>query len=299
MRFQHRETRYERNMFSQAPARCHCHSSLEYTCVFSTYLYIRLIKAAIGTTAGARRRGAKADQYRVGHRPMPLGAYRPRIVVLCFLIVLMDGFDRQAIGFVATDVASSLDIPIQSFGPVFSAGLLGAMPGAFVLGPLGDHFGRRWMLTGSAITFATFSLLTPHASNFASFLQVRLLAGFGLGGAIPNLLALSSEYAPRHIRGLLIGLLWAGFPLGGAIAAVTGAHLVPRLGWPALSYVGGLIPVLLAVLVASAVPHGSLLHRRGTMRPKRREASGVGSIPGAVRPDHQSEARAGPACRQD
>ncbi|WP_442895237.1 MFS transporter [Bradyrhizobium sp. AZCC 2230] len=87
---------------------------------------------------------------------MPLGAYRPRIVVLCLLIVLMDGFDRQAIGFVATDVASSLDIPIQSFGPVFSAGLLGAMPGAFVLGPLGDHFGRRWMLTGSAITSAWF-----------------------------------------------------------------------------------------------------------------------------------------------
>jgi AAHS family 4-hydroxybenzoate transporter-like MFS transporter len=67
---------------------------------------------------------------------MPLGVYRIRIVALCFLIVLMDGFDTQAIGFVAPEVASSLDIPITSFGPVFSAGLLGAMFGVFVLGPL-------------------------------------------------------------------------------------------------------------------------------------------------------------------
>jgi AAHS family 4-hydroxybenzoate transporter-like MFS transporter len=185
---------------------------------------------------------------------MPLGAYRIGIVVICFLIVLMDGFDTQAIGFVATDVASSLDIPITAFGPVFSVGLLGAMLGAFFLGPLGDRFGRRWMLIGSAITFATFSFLTPEAANFSSLLHFRFLAGFGLGGAIPNLLALSSEYMPRRIRGLLIGLLWAGFPLGGAIGAVTGAYLVPQLGWPALFYIGGSIPLLLAVLAAWALP---------------------------------------------
>src|SRR5258707_2579605 len=185
---------------------------------------------------------------------MPLGAYRIGIVVMCFLIVLMDGFDTQAIGFVATDVASSLDIPITAFGLVFSAGLLGAMLGAFVLGPVGDRFGRRWMLIGSAITFATFSFLTPHAANFSSLLHLRFLAGFGLGGAIPNLLALSSEYAPRRIRGLLTGLLFAGFPLGGAIGAVTSAHLLPLFGWPALFYIGGTIPLLLAAVVACAFP---------------------------------------------
>ena len=185
---------------------------------------------------------------------MPLDAYRGRILVICFLVVLMDGFDTQAIGFVATDVASSLGIPITAFGLVFSAGLLGAMLGAFVLGPLGDRFGRRWMLIGSASTFAAFSLATPHAGDLFSLLHLRFLAGLGLGGAIPNLMALCSEYAPRRIRGLLIGCLWAGFPLGGAISAATGAYLVPRLGWPALFYIGGTVPLLLAVLIAWAVP---------------------------------------------
>src|SRR5258707_1451816 len=185
---------------------------------------------------------------------MPLGPYRIGIVVICFLMILMDGFDTQAIGFVATDIASSLEIPIRAFGPVFSAGLLGAMMGAFVLGPVGDRFGRRWMLVGSAITFAMFSLLTPHAASFSSLLHLRFLAGFGLGGAIPNLLALSSEYTPRRIRGQLIGLLWAGFPLGGAIGAVTGAYLVPRLGWPALFYIGGGDPLPLCVLSRPGCP---------------------------------------------
>jgi AAHS family 4-hydroxybenzoate transporter-like MFS transporter len=185
---------------------------------------------------------------------MPLGAYRIRIVVMCFLIVLMDGFDTQAIGFAATEMASSLAIPITAFGPVFSAGLLGAMLGALVLGPLGDRFGRRWVLVGSVLTFSSFSLLTPHAPDFSALLGIRFCAGLGLGGAIPNLLSLSSEYAPSRIRGLLTGLLWAGFPLGGAIAAVTSTYLLPLFGWPALFYVGGSIPLLLAAVVAWALP---------------------------------------------
>lgn len=182
---------------------------------------------------------------------LPLGAYRIGIVVICFLIVLMDGFDTQAIGFAAPAISSSLHIPITAFGQVFSAGLLGAMLGAFMLGPLADCFGRRWMLAGSVVAF---SLLTPHAPDLFWLLLCRFFAGLGLGGAMPNLLALSSEYAPRRIRGLLTGLLFAGFPLGGATGAVTSAHLLPLFGWPALFYIGGTIPLLLAAVVACAFP---------------------------------------------
>jgi MFS transporter, AAHS family, 4-hydroxybenzoate transporter len=185
---------------------------------------------------------------------LPLGAYRIGIVVICFLIVLMDGFDTQAIGFAAPAISSSLHIPITAFGQVFSAGLLGAMLGAFMLGPLADRFGRRWMLAGSVVAFSLFSLLTPHAPDLFWLLLCRFFAGLGLGGAMPNLLALSSEYAPRRIRGLVTGLLFAGFPLGGATGAVTSAHLLPLFGWPALFYIGGTIPLLLAAVVACAFP---------------------------------------------
>jgi MFS transporter, AAHS family, 4-hydroxybenzoate transporter len=185
---------------------------------------------------------------------MPLGAYRIRIIVVCFLTVVMDGFDTQAIGFAATGISSSLAIPITVFGKVFSAGLFGAMLGAFVLGPFGDRFGRRWMLVSSVLMFSLFSLLTPHATDLFWLLLCRFFAGLGLGGAIPNLLALSSEYAPRRIRGTLTGVLFAGFPLGGAAGALISAQLLPTFGWPALFYLGGAIPLLLAGLVAFALP---------------------------------------------
>jgi AAHS family 4-hydroxybenzoate transporter-like MFS transporter len=185
---------------------------------------------------------------------LPLGTYRIGIVVVCFLIALMDGFDTQAIGFAAPAISSSLQIPITAFGQVFSAGLLGAMLGAFILGPLADRFGRRWILAGAVVVFSLFSLLTPHAPDLLWLLLCRFFAWLGLGGAIPNLLALSSEYAPRRIRGLLTGLLYAGFPLGGATGAATSAHLLPLFDWPALFYVGGTIPLLLAAVVAGTFP---------------------------------------------
>ncbi|MGO4332240.1 MFS transporter [Cupriavidus sp. 2TAF22] len=184
----------------------------------------------------------------------PLGAYRLRIFIVCFLIVLMDGFDTQAIGFAAKAMSSSLDIPIAVFGQVFSAGLLGAMVGAFLLGPLADRFGRRWLLAAAILIFSAFSLLTPHAPSLPGLLLVRFLAGLGLGGAIPNLLALSAEYTPRPMRGMMTGVLYAGFPLGGAVGALVSSHIVPHYGWPPLFYLGGVLPLGLALLVIASLP---------------------------------------------
>lgn len=194
---------------------------------------------------------------------VPIGAFRMRIFAISFLIVLMDGFDTQAVGFAAKAMSASLNIPIASFGEIFSAGLFGAMVGALTLGPLSDRYGRRWTLIGSILTFAVFSLLTPQAAQLNGLLLCRFLAGLGLGGAIPNLLALSSEYAPRRMRGMLTGVLYAAFPLGGAVGAATSAHLIPLYGWRVLFHVGGTVPLFLAALVMALPESLPFLLRRG------------------------------------
>jgi MFS transporter, AAHS family, 4-hydroxybenzoate transporter len=185
---------------------------------------------------------------------VPFGWKRPQVFAVCYVIQLMDAFDAQSIGFAAKSIEVDVHIPIATFGQVFSAGLFGAMAGAFLLGPLADRFGRRWMLTIAVVTFAAFTLLTPSTYDLNSLLACRFLAGLGLGGAIPNALALSSEYTPKRYRGLMTGVLCAVFPLRGFIGAVTSAKVLPVLGWPMLFYIGGVIPFLLALAVVVALP---------------------------------------------
>ena len=104
-------------------------------------------------------------------------AYRMRIVIVCFMTLLMDGFDTQAIGFAAPAISSSLAIPIAAFGRVFSVSVFGAMLGALSFGALADRFGRRWTLIGAIVTFSLFSLLTPLLPDLLWLLSCRFAPG--------------------------------------------------------------------------------------------------------------------------
>lgn len=184
----------------------------------------------------------------------PLGRYRIAIIAICFLIVLMDGFDTQAIGFAAAAISRSRGIPLSDFGDMFSAGLLGAAIGAFALGTLGDRIGRRRLLVISILVFSGCSFALPRLESFPEILICRLLTGLGLGGALPNVLALCAEYTPRPLRGVVTGILFAGFPAGGVAGAIVSAHVVPVFGWPAIFYIGGSVPLVLACLSIMVLP---------------------------------------------
>ncbi len=214
----------------------------------------------------------------------PLGAYRIGIVIICLLIVMMDGFDTQAIGFAAAAISSARSIPVADLGRLFSSGLLGSATGAFVLGPLGDRLGRRRMLILSVLLFSIFSFSLPHLTSFPQLMACRALTGLGLGGALPNLLALCAEYTPRPMRGVVTGVLFAGFPCGGVAGALVSAHIAPTFGWQSIFYIGGLAPLLLAVFVMLYVPHSlqSLLLRRDGQR---RVAAIAARIKPASQPD--------------
>jgi len=184
----------------------------------------------------------------------PLGSPQIRIFILCGLVALLDGFDLQSIGLAAPSIAAALHIPPPQLGTVFSAALAGLMVGAFGLGPVADRFGRKAVLVGATLLFGIFTVCTAFASSFNELLIFRFLTGVGLGGAMPSFISLASEYSPKHLRATIVALLWAGFPLGGAIGGLLASRMLPAYGWQSLFYAGGILPIVLTLLLIISLP---------------------------------------------
>ena len=126
-------------------------------------------------------------------------SYRLTLTVgLCFLVALMEGLDLQAAGIAAIGIAHAFALDKMQMGWIFSAGILGLLPGALVGGMLADRYGRKRILIASVALFGLFSLATAISWDFSSLVFARLMTGVGLGAALPNLIALTSEAAgPR------------------------------------------------------------------------------------------------------
>ena len=170
------------------------------------------------------------------------------------LVALLDGFDTQAIGYTAPAIAQALHLPRESLGAVFSAALFGAMLGALSFGPLADRLGRKRFMIAATIVLSVFSLLTAHVTTLQELLACRFFTGLGLGGALPSFLALGGEFAPVRKRGVFVTLAFAAFPFGGLVAALTSSYVIPAFGWQAVFYIGGIVPLLIALVLALWLP---------------------------------------------
>src|SRR6516164_8602141 len=167
------------------------------------------------------------------------GSLQFLILALCAWIALLDGFDTQAIAYVAPVIAEQWGIPMAGFGPIFGAGLAGLTVGAFVLSPAADRFGRKSVILLSVLLFGIFALITAKATTLNQLLIFRFPTGLGLGGAMPNIIALTSEYAPKRMRAVLIAVMFCGFPLGSTIGGVVSAPLISSFGWQSVFVVAG------------------------------------------------------------
>jgi AAHS family 4-hydroxybenzoate transporter-like MFS transporter len=176
------------------------------------------------------------------------------IVGLCGLVALFDGMDLQSIGLAAPLMTEALHVSPQAFGPVFSVALAGLTLGALALGPLADRLGRKRVLIGATLCFGIFTLCTAFADDLGALMAYRFLTGLGLGGAMPAFISLSSEYVPHRLRAGIVGLMWAGFPLGGVVGGLLASWLIPAFGWRSVFFAGGLPPLLLALALVPVLP---------------------------------------------
>jgi AAHS family 4-hydroxybenzoate transporter-like MFS transporter len=184
----------------------------------------------------------------------PVSRYQLLVAVMCGLIVFVDGFDAQAMGYVAPALTAAMNISRGLLGSVISSGLVGMMIGALVSGPLADRIGRKPVLIACALIFGAGSLLTATAQSIESLMAWRVLTGLGMGGAMPNAIALTSEYMPRRRRAGAVTMMICGFSLGAAVGGLVAASLIPRFGWPSVFVVGGIFPIAIGVVSVFLLP---------------------------------------------
>lgn len=187
----------------------------------------------------------------------PLSRYQWRVVILCFLIVFLDGLDTAAMGFIAPALSQEWGIERASLGPVMSAALIGMVFGALGSGPLADRFGRKGVLVGAVLVFGGFSLASAYATEVDQLLVLRFLTGLGLGAGMPNATTLLSEYTPERLKSLLVTSMFCGFNLGMAGGGFISAKLIPAYGWHSLLVLGGVLPLLLAVVLLVWLPESA------------------------------------------
>jgi AAHS family 4-hydroxybenzoate transporter-like MFS transporter len=189
-------------------------------------------------------------------------------IVCCALVSALDGIDSQSIGVAAPFIAEGLGIEIANFGPIFSSALVGATLGAASFGPLADRLGRKTLLIVACTLFGVFTILTAAATSVPMLMMFRVLAGIGLGGATPCFIALTSEYAPARRRAALVTLMWSAFPLGAMLGGLLNSYLITQLGWRAIFYIGGVAPLVLAVVLFFYLPESIkfLLIRRNDVK---------------------------------
>ena len=182
------------------------------------------------------------------------GLFHVRIVVLCALMLFLDGIDNQGISYVAPALTQAWHLTRGALAPVFTAGIIGVALGALVTGPLTDRFGRRPMMLGTVIWFSLLTLAVTQAGDLDELLVLRFLACLGLGGLVPMAVVVSSENAPRRTRATMVTLATCGYSLGAASGGVLAAQLIPHYGWPSIFWVGGIAPLFLLLAMWAWLP---------------------------------------------
>jgi AAHS family 4-hydroxybenzoate transporter-like MFS transporter len=198
-----------------------------------------------------------------------LGRYQYMILALCALAVVLDGFDMQAMGYVAPAIRQEWSVAPSALGPIFSASLVGMVIGSLCLSTLADRIGRRPVLIGAVIASGAATLATAFAPSVEALLVLRFLTGIGLGAILPNALALTSEYSPARSKTFLVMMMACCLSVGAALGGATAALLIPDWGWRAVFVVGGVGPILVGLVMLFLLPESlQVLLLRGEGRAK-------------------------------
>ncbi|MEG2636723.1 MAG: MFS transporter [Acinetobacter sp.] len=175
------------------------------------------------------------------------------VLIWCLLIIIFDGYDLVIYGVALPLLMQEWGLSAVQAGLLASTALFGMMFGAMSFGTLSDKLGRKKTIMICVAIFSGFTFLGAFASNPIEFGILRFLAGLGIGGVMPNVVALMTEYAPKRIRSTLVAVMFSGYAIGGMTSALLGAWLVTDYGWKIMFYIAGL-PLLCLPLIWKFLP---------------------------------------------
>ena len=175
------------------------------------------------------------------------------VLIWCLLIIIFDGYDLVIYGVALPLLMQEWSLSAVQAGLLASTALFGMMFGAMCFGTLSDKIGRKKTIMICVGIFSGFTFCGAFASTPVEFGILRFLAGLGIGGVMPNVVALMTEYAPKRIRSTLVALMFSGYAIGGMASALLGAWLVPVYGWKIMFYIA-IIPCLALPLIWKFLP---------------------------------------------
>ena len=175
------------------------------------------------------------------------------VLIWCLLIIIFDGYDLVIYGVALPLLMQEWGLSNVQAGLLASTALFGMMFGAMSFGTLSDKIGRKKTIMICVAIFSGFTFLGAFAKSPTEFGVLRFLAGLGIGGVMPNVVALMTEYAPKRIRSTLVAVMFSGYAIGGMASALLGSFLVVDYGWKIMFYIA-VIPLLALPLLWKFLP---------------------------------------------
>lgn len=175
------------------------------------------------------------------------------VLLWCVLIIVIDGYDIAVAGIALPCIMKAMGVSASTAGFMASSALFGMMFGAIFLGTLADKIGRRWTISICVALFSVFTMAAGLTSDPVTFSIMRFLAGLGIGGVMPNIVAQMTEYSPQKIRGRMVTLMFSGYAFGGILAALIGKQFIEVYGWQSV-FIAADAPLLLIPFIMKSMP---------------------------------------------
>jgi len=196
-----------------------------------------------------------------------IGPFQIQLLILSFLVMMIDGYDIGAAAFAGPSLIRAWGLHGPELGVLFSATLISGLLGSPLLGYLSDRYGRKRIIVYASFYFGIMTTAAVLATSVQGLTLLRFLAGIGIAGMLPVVVALNNEFAPRGFRATMVVIMFTGVTFGGGLPGLVAAKFIPTLGWHVLFWVGGAGAIVISLILAFTLPESV---KYLALQPKRR-----------------------------